>query len=127
MNIGFIGLGNMGSGMASNLLKHCQAKGDTLYVLDLNPDAVARLVDQGAVAAESVAQVARDCGIFLTSLPCAREVKLVAQGKAGLMANAAPGPVWFETSTNELADWQVLRAEAPGGLVMIDAPVTGGA
>ena len=40
MNIGFIGLGNMGAGMAHNLLMHCKDSDDTLIVLDINKSAL---------------------------------------------------------------------------------------
>ncbi len=49
MNIGFIGLGNMGSGMAMNLLKHCQNAEDNLIVLDINDTALSDIISKGAV------------------------------------------------------------------------------
>mgnify|MGYP003704436837 CR=1 FL=1 len=53
--IGFIGLGRMGKGMASNL----QKKGFQLVVLDVNPAPVKELVALGATAGQSVAHIAR--------------------------------------------------------------------
>ena len=63
--IGFIGLGRMGKGMASNL----QKKGFQLVVLDVNPAPVQELVALGATAGQSVAAIARDCSIVITMLP----------------------------------------------------------
>ena len=134
MNIGFIGLGNMGAGMASNLLKYCQSynesQSDTqnhrLIVFDLNRDAVNRFVTMGAETVETITELAAKVDIIFTSLPSAKEINLVAYGDAGLLSNLPDGAVWFETSTNELSQWQRLCAEAPSSLTLIDAPVTGG-
>jgi len=49
MNIGFIGLGNMGAGMAHNLLMHCKDSGDTLIVLDINETVLAGFIAKGAI------------------------------------------------------------------------------
>ena len=67
MNVGFIGLGTMGSGMAKNLLTWLTDQGHTLQVFDLNPNAVADLVSQGALAHESVASTANQCDLVFTS------------------------------------------------------------
>ena len=63
--IGFIGLGNMGRPMASNLCR----KGFELLVYDINPQAVAALCDLGARIASSVAEIAKTCDILITMLP----------------------------------------------------------
>lgn len=125
-SVGFIGLGNMGFGMASNLLPYCQANHIDFYVLDLNPDPVEKLTVQGAKHGQSIADIAATCDVVFTSLPSAKEVNLVALGDKGILQNAKSGTTWFETSTNELAEWQKLQAAAPAHLTLIDAPVTGG-
>ncbi|WP_198158371.1 NAD(P)-dependent oxidoreductase [Enterovibrio coralii] len=126
MDIGFIGLGKMGSGMAANLLEWCQTNGCKLRVLDINQDAVNALVSKGAFDGESVANIAQRCAIVFTSLPTSKEVNAVALGEEGIFANIEALEVWFETSTNALSDWEALKLAAPHGLVMVDAPVTGG-
>ena len=83
--IGFIGLGRMGKGMASNL----QKKGFQLLVLDVNPAPVHELVALGATAAQSVAQIARECGIIITMLPTAVEVEQVATGASTTLSPLA--------------------------------------
>lgn len=65
--IAFIGLGQMGSPMASNLLK----QGHQLSVFDVNPDAVQRLVDKGAQPASSPAQATIGAEFVITMLPTA--------------------------------------------------------
>jgi len=81
-SIGFIGLGRMGKGMASNL----QKKGFQLTVLDVNPQPVAELLALGATAAQSVAQMAKQCAIVITMLPTATEVEQVVTGPDGVLA-----------------------------------------
>jgi len=127
MNIGFIGLGNMGSGMAANLLQHCKQQGDQLLVLDLNEEVMNRFIADGAVAGESIKNIAQNCEVIFTSLPSSVQVNQVAFGEEGILENAQPGTAWIETSTNELSEWEKVRNAAPESLTLIDGPVTGGA
>ena len=127
MNIGFIGLGNMGAGMALNLLKHCQKSGDTLIVFDINETVLADMVAKGAIHGQSVAGLCCQCEVLFTSLPSPKEVNLLAFGDDGILANLKEGATWFETSTNELSEWQKVKSEAPNHLALVDAPVSGGA
>lgn len=120
MNIGLIGLGNMGSGMAANLAR---AFGSSLWVFDLDASKMQKAVTLGAQAAEDVAQLAQQCEFVLTSLPAAQHVNAVGQV---LFEHLRPGSQWWDTSTNDLAQWQALRAQAPDYLTLIDAPITGG-
>ena len=126
MNIGIIGLGNMGSGMASNLLDYCHVKGHKLWVTDLNTTVVATFVDRGAHQAESIKALVSKCNVLFTSLPSAKEINQLALGEDGILNNLCAGACWFETSTNELSQWQQLRDIAPDHITLIDAPVTGG-
>ena len=126
MNIGFIGLGNMGSGMAANLLAYCQREGHQLSVLDINPAAVALLEAKGATAASSAGALAAASEVLFTSLPSSKEINALALGDAGILNNLKPGAVWFDTSTNEVSAWEALRAQAVEGIDLVDAPVTGG-
>ena len=126
MNIGFIGLGNMGSGMAANLLKYCQSHGHQLIVLDLNKHVVDHFVSMGAIEADCVASVAKNVDLVFTSLPSSKEINAIALGPGGLLETLPDQAVWFETSTNELSEWQLLYERARSSLTLIDAPVTGG-
>ncbi|RTE66278.1 NAD(P)-dependent oxidoreductase [Amphritea opalescens] len=126
MKIGFIGLGNMGSGMAANLLKYCQSNAFELFVLDLNPTVVDHFVGKGASAGETVKKIAQQCDLIFTSLPSSVQVNQIAFGSEGILENALPGATWIETSTNELAEWEKVRNAAPADLTLIDGPVTGG-
>lgn len=118
--IGFIGLGRMGRAMAANL-RH---KGFDLVVLDIDPRPVQALVALGAQAGESVAQIARDCGIVITMLPTAVEVEQVAMGAEGVFANAVRGSVLMDMSTiDPLATDRLQAAALARGLSVVDAPV----
>ena len=118
--IGFIGLGRMGKGMASNL----QRKGFALMVLDINPAPVAELVALGAQAAQGVAQIARECGIVITMLPTAVEVEQVALGADGVFAHAQPGTLLMDMSTiDPLATDRLSAAAQAKGHTLVDAPV----
>ena len=67
------------------------------------------------------------CDVLFTSLPSSKEVNLLAFGNEGILHNLKKGATWFETSTNELAEWEKVREVAPNHLTLVDAPVSGGA
>ena len=127
MNIGFIGLGNMGAGMAQNILMHCKSSGDNLIVLDINETVLNEFIAKGAVNGESASKMCPQCDVLFTSLPSSKEVNLLAFGNDGILHNLKKGATWFETSTNELAEWEKVREVAPNHLTLVDAPVSGGA
>ena len=76
MNIGFIGLGNMGAGMANNLLNHCNNSNDKLFVLDLNETVLSDFEARGALNGESASKMCPQCDVLFTSLPSSKEVNL---------------------------------------------------
>jgi len=87
MNIGFIGVGNMGAGMATNLLK----AGYTLTINDLNRDRAAPLLEHGARWGENVQQVTMQSEVILTSLPRPADVETVALGPEGVITRSPKG------------------------------------
>jgi len=121
-DIGFIGLGIMGSRMAARLL----AAGHALVVHDVSETAVAALVEKGAKAAGSAAEVASRSDIVLLSLPKPDVVETVLTG-AGGVAEGTRAKTVIDTSTTGS---QVIARAAPKlaakGLTLIDAPVSGG-
>jgi 3-hydroxyisobutyrate dehydrogenase-like beta-hydroxyacid dehydrogenase len=127
MNIGFIGLGNMGSGMAFNLLEFCKTKDHQLIVHDVNRDVVERFVKKGASAAENHTELCQQVDVLFTSLPSSKQINQLAVGDNGILQQLAAGAVWFETSTNDVSEWQQLVQQAPAAITLVDAPVTGGA
>ncbi len=116
----------MGNGMAANLHRYCTANKINFSVFDINKDAVQSFADDGAMAAETISEIAKQSDIIFTSLPSSKQVNEIALGEDGLLKNLPEGAIWFETSTSDLSEWQKVREAAPDYLTLIDAPVTGG-
>jgi 3-hydroxyisobutyrate dehydrogenase len=123
MNVGFIGLGNMGGPMALNVLE----AGHRLVVNDIRPAAAKPHLDRGAVWADTPKAVAQASEIVLTSLPGPRDVEAVALGKDGILEGAARGSVYADLSTSSVALIRRIHALfAERGVDVLDAPVSGG-
>ncbi|MEM5318287.1 NAD(P)-dependent oxidoreductase [Paraburkholderia sp. JHI869] len=123
MEVGFIGLGRMGQGMARNLLKG----GVSLTVFDANSEAASKLVEAGAKQAKSVAELARTAHVVFTSLPGPAEIEEVVLGANGILNNMTPGLVLFDLSTSSLSlNRRIEQAFREKGGSMLDAPISGG-
>ena len=123
MKIGFIGLGMMGAGMASNL----QKAGHDLVVHDLTRQAASKHLNAGATWADSPRAVAAACDIVFTSLPTPVDVQRVGTGENGLIEGFRSGAAWFDLSTNAVDVVRSLHATfAEKGIDFLDAPVSGG-
>jgi 3-hydroxyisobutyrate dehydrogenase len=123
MKIGFIGLGMMGAGMASNL----QKGGHELVVHDLTRQAASKHLNAGATWADSPRAVAEVCDLVFTSLPTPADVQKVGLGENGLMEGFRRGSAWFDLSTNAVDVVRSLHATfAEKGIDFLDAPVSGG-
>ncbi|MER2607095.1 MAG: 3-hydroxyisobutyrate dehydrogenase [Siculibacillus sp.] len=121
--IAFIGLGNMGLPMATNLV----AAGHAVTGLDLAPDALARLVALGGTTAATVAEAVRDAEVVVTMLPEGRHVESVYAGPDGVFAHAPAGAVFIDSSTIHVESARrVAAGAAERGFHMVDAPVSGG-
>jgi 3-hydroxyisobutyrate dehydrogenase len=122
MKVGFIGLGAMGSGMALNLRK----AGYDLVVYDVRKESTQPLVEAGATAAETLADLGRAANVVFTSLPGPKEMKEVGLGEGGLLGSMRTGSTWFDVSTNSptvLRD--VAKRFQEKGIAVLDAPVSG--
>lgn len=118
--IGFIGLGRMGRPMAGNM----QRKGFPLMVYDIVEPPVQALVELGASAAASIAELAAACTTIITVLPSHIEVERVVLGEHGLIAHAAPGALVMDMSTVDPASTDRLAAAlADADLRFVDAPI----
>ncbi|MFE5708906.1 NAD(P)-dependent oxidoreductase [Rhodococcus koreensis] len=123
MKVGFIGLGQMGRGMASNL----QKAGFDLVVTELTREVASVFLDGGAVWADTPREVAEACEVLFTSLPTPADVEAIAAGPDGLKAGLARGAAWFDLSTNAVDVVRRLQSElATAGIDFLDAPVSGG-
>ena len=121
--IGFIGVGNMGGPMAQNLLK----AGHRIKAFDLAKPAVERLVASGAEAAATVQAAVTDVDAVVTMLPAGQHVKAVYLGQQGILAAARRGTLFIDSSTIDVESArEVAKAAEAAGMLMIDAPVSGG-
>ena len=80
MNIGFIGLGNIGKPMAMNVV----GAGHRTAVHDIRPEAATDLLEAGAMWAETPADAARGSDVVMGSLPGPLEVEAVVSGEQGV-------------------------------------------
>jgi 4-hydroxybutyrate dehydrogenase / sulfolactaldehyde 3-reductase len=118
--IGFIGLGRMGKGMASNLRR----KQFPMVVNDINPAPVQELAALGAEIAGGAAELARKSDIVVTMLPSSVEVEEIVLGADGVLANAQPGALVMDMSTiDPLATDRLAERAAASGMSFVDAPV----
>lgn len=120
--IGFIGIGRMGTPMASRLID----AGYQLVVFDTNANAVQALMEKGATRADSPQDVADATEVVLLSLPVPQVVKDVATGAQGLISGARVKVVVDLSTTGATMAKQVAKELADKGIAWIDCPVSGG-
>src|SRR5262245_34319858 len=119
--IAFIGLGNMGSGMAANLAK----AGHEVRAFDLSADALARAAEVGCAAEASAADAVRGADCVVTMLPAGQHVRKVYAGDVA--PNAKAGALLIDCSTIDVASARDVGADMEvKGFVFADAPVSGG-
>jgi 3-hydroxyisobutyrate dehydrogenase len=120
--VGFIGVGNMGSLMARNLLR----AGHSLKVYDVREEALHFAVQSGAERAGSATEAARGVEIVISMLPAGADVRAVYLGE-GVIGAADPGTVLIDSSTIDVDTARAVHAAAAErGYAMLDAPVSGG-
>ncbi len=123
MKVGFIGLGIMGRPMALNLLKG----GFDLTVWARRAESMAPLLEAGAKGAASAAAVAASCDVVFSMVADAVDVEQVALAAGGVAEGARAGLIYVDMSTIAPSAAQSIAARlAERGVVMLDAPVSGG-
>jgi 3-hydroxyisobutyrate dehydrogenase-like beta-hydroxyacid dehydrogenase len=122
-SVGFIGVGFMGQGMASNLL----AKGFPLTVMGhRNRRPVEQLVAAGAKEAKTPRELAENATIIFLCVTGSAQVEAVVNGPDGIIAGAKPGTVVVDCSTSDPTVTVKLAAELEAkGLHLADAPLGG--
>ena len=120
-HIAFIGLGNMGAGMAARQV----GAGHRVLAFDLNPVALAAAVNAGCLAAESAAHAVTGADVIITMLPAGAHVhEVYAQA---VVPFATQGALAIDCSTIDPADARSVATMAgDAGLRAADAPVSGG-
>ncbi len=120
---GIVGIGDMGSGIAKNLM----AGGFSVYGYDLNPDRMTAFTKAGGNAAASLAEVARDAGAVFVMVMTGAQARSVILGPDGLAAHLPEGAVIILTATIKPVEAEDIAAELAGRAVhFIDSPVSGG-
>jgi 2-hydroxy-3-oxopropionate reductase len=123
MEVGFVGLGLMGRPMALNLMR----AGHTVHVWSRRPASMQPLLEAGASACASAAELAGRVEVVISMVADAPDVEQVALGPQGVAEGAPPGLVFADMSTIAPAAAQSIAARlAERGISMLDAPVSGG-
>ena len=123
-NIGVIGLGAMGKGMASSLRR----AGYLVHVCDMRHEAAAAFATEGGVACATPAEVAAHCEVVVSVVVNAAQTDSVLFGQNGAAAALRPGSVFVMCSTVD-PNWSIaLEARlAALNVLYLDAPISGGA
>ena len=121
MKIAFIGLGNMGGGMAANLVK----AGHEVNAFDLSEAALAQAKDNGCTPFTDAAEACEGVDAVVTMLPNGGIVRSVYEGS--VFGHAPAGAVLLDCSTIDVATAKdIIAAAEAKGYAMVDAPVSGG-
>ncbi len=122
--VGFVGVGIMGEGMATNLLKAGYA---VTVVAHKNRAPVDRLLLAGASEAPTIAEVARRSEVVVTCVPNDAAIEQVLLGQGGIAEGAAEGLIVLDASTiSPLTSQRLASTLAGKGIVMLDTPISGG-
>ncbi|MBL4853985.1 MAG: 3-hydroxyisobutyrate dehydrogenase [Robiginitomaculum sp.] len=121
--IAFIGLGNMGGGMAANLA----GAGHDVRAFDLSKAALEKAVGAGCLAASSTLDAIKGAEVIVTMLPAGQHVRGIYLGADGIIENAQAGALLIDSSTIDINSARtVIEAAETKGYDMVDAPVSGG-
>ena len=121
--IGFIGLGEMGSPMAKNLIK----AGVTLFVFARRKEVLEDLVKLGATACSTVREVGEVCDTTIVMARTTEQVEDIVLGDSGLLVGCSPGSCIIIMSTiNPIAIQKMAAKAKEKGIEIVDAPVSGG-
>ncbi len=123
MKVGLIGLGNMGSGMADNIMK----AGHALTVYARRPEAAKPLIEKGASWAGSPKDLAEVCEVVISCVSGPKDVETLALGANGIIEGIKAGGVYIDFSTipPEVAR-KIYAAFKEKGAHVMDAPISGG-
>jgi 3-hydroxyisobutyrate dehydrogenase len=119
--VAFIGVGNMGAGMAANQVK----KGNAVRAFDLSAEALRRAGEAGCAPAASVAEAVKDAEVVLTMLPAGPHVRSVYADQ--ILPNAPLSALLIDCSTIDVDSARAVATQAKAkGFAFADAPVSGG-
>jgi 3-hydroxyisobutyrate dehydrogenase len=119
--IAFIGLGNMGGGMAANLVK----AGHEVRAFDLSEAALQKAEANGCARAGSAAEAVAEAEAVVTMLPAGKHVRDVYE--SAVIGTAPTSALLIDCSTIDVATArEEIGKAAAAGYAMVDAPVSGG-
>ena len=123
MNIGFIGLGNVGGKLAGSLLRNKF----NLTVRDLDKNLTNQFESMGAKIAKSAKELAEEVDLIITCLPSPEICAEVMEGDNGILEGISENKIWLEMSTTDEAEVirigkKVIEKKA----IPLDGPVSGG-
>ena len=123
MQIAFIGLGNMGIGMANNLVK----ANYEVNVYDINKNILESIKNKGFIIHNSIASAVKDVNVVITMLPEGQHVREVYISNDGVINNVKNNTLLIDCSTIDIASIKEVEKKANvKDLLLIDAPVSGG-
>jgi 3-hydroxyisobutyrate dehydrogenase len=122
MQLGYVGLGNMGAALARRLLLK-----QRLRLFDKRPQTLTGLADLGGIPCQSLGALAAECDLVMTCLPTSKEVQEVVFAADGLAARLKKGSIIADMTTGDPNATRAMANElAGGGITLVDAPVSGG-
>lgn len=121
-NFGFIGIGNMGKPMALNLLKS-----NKVYVYDIDKAHLTELIQEGAIACDTIADLCRNVSCVIMMLQTGDQVEEVCTGDDGVFLNIPSGSIIIDCSTIDIeTSIKLHNCAVKKKIKMLDAPVSGG-
>ena len=119
--VAFLGLGQMGTPMATRLVR----AGHELTVWNRTPDRAKPLAAAGAIVAGSPAEAGAGAAFAITMVATPEALKEVVLGEHGLVRALGPGQVYIDMSTVGPHTVRSIAARSPDGVAVVDAPVRG--
>ena len=122
MAIAFLGVGQMGTPMASRLI----SAGFSVRVWNRSKERVKELVQRGAIEASTPAEATANADVVITMLPDGPTIEAVFGGAEGAFATLASGAVWLQMGTIGI-DWteRLRKTATEARILFVDAPVSG--
>jgi len=122
MKIGFIGLGNLGTPIAENIVE----SGHELFVYNRTAAKTKALTEKGATAVATVKELAIECALIITMVSDDKALKSITEGADGLIKNMQPGGVHLSMSTIlPLTAEELARLHTQNGSHYLPTPVFG--
>lgn len=122
INIGFIGIGKMGTPMVMNMLKS-----HIVYLYDINLSALQPLGDKGGIICSTLANLCKKVSYIVMMLPSGSQVEEVCTKYDGIFNNAGKGTIIMNCSTMDIeTSVRLYNLALEKEIKMLDAPVSGG-